>query len=237
MRSDATVELPAGWGCLDYQGGLLLMRNETLIERGFRLQACSKEPWTAAWLKRLRPGDRLFNVGACVGSYTLIAAHRGADVVAVEANPTNAARLAQNVAANGLGERVTLVLGACGPSEVAQGAWLPTFKAGTADVKLGKPHAKGVQLPGVTLDGLADHLGRPTHLLIDVDGGERDVLRGGAEALAGVKEVLIEVSKDPTIAKECTALLAAAGLHEVCRWETRGGVEIQDVWYGLFRRV
>lgn len=237
MAADAATGLPPGWGCLDYQGGVLLMRGETLIERGFRLRACEKEPWTADWLNTLERGDLLVNVGANVGSYALIAAHRGVQVVAVEANPTNAARLAQNVAANGFGELVTLVLGACGPSEVAQGTWLPTFTAGTADVQIGRPHPRGVLLPGVTLDGLAEQYGQPTHLLIDVDGAEREVLRGSAEALAGVREVLIEISQDAAVSKGCVEILNAAGLSEVGRWDTRGGQPIEGVWYGLFRRV
>lgn len=213
------------------------MGGDTLVERHWRQHACEKEPWTAAWLDTLGPDDRLVNVGANVGSYALIAVYRGADVLAVEAHPTNAARLAENVAANRLGQRVTLVLGVCGPTVMPRGTWVKHFDPGVADIQIVEPHPKGVILPGVTLDELAEVYGQPTHMLIDVDGGEVDVLRGGAEALAGVRDVMIEISTDPAISKGCTALLEVAGLVMVERWDTRDGVSIPDVWYGLFRRA
>lgn len=225
------------WSYLDYPGAKILMRNETVIERAFRLRACEKEPWSAAWLDTLGPGDLLFNIGACVGSYALIAAHRGARVVAVEASPVNAARLAENVAANRLGDLVTLLLGVCGPTVEPYGTWQANPIAGAADIKIGNPHPKGIMLPGLTLDELTEIYGQPSHLLIDVDGGELDVLRGGAEALKGVQDVMIEVSRDQCIENGCSKALSDSGLtlHDV--WGERNGAPIEGVTYGRYRRV
>lgn len=225
------------WAKLDWDGGIIWMRAETPIERRYRLNACGKEPWTAEWVSALGSGDRLVNVGANVGSYALIAAHRGADVICVEANPVNAARLSENATANGLGERATLVLGVCGPSEQAQAVALVSTTAGAADIAVGEEGRRSIWLPGVTLDGLAELYGQPTHLLIDVDGGELDVLRGGVETLGRVDSVMIEISREPRLTDGCVKALNAAGMSEVGRWDTRGGQPIQDVWYGLFRRV
>ena len=227
------------WGKLDWPDGHIWLRAETEIERRYRIRACSKEPWTAEWVSALGPGDRLVNVGANVGSYALIAAHRGADVICVEANPVNAAHLAENVVANPLQGRVSLVLGICGPSEQAREI-APSFVAGGANSVIdpvGSGYGKTVWLPGVTLDGLAELHGWPTHLLIDVDGGELDVLRGGTETLARVDSVMIEISRDERLTAGCVQALNAAGLSEASRWDTRGGQPIQGVWYGLFRRV
>lgn len=225
------------WAKLDWRDGIIWMRAETPIERRYRVRACGKEPWTAEWVSALGSGDRLVNVGANVGSYALIAAHRGADVLCVEANPANAARLAENAAGNGLGARIMLVLGVCGPSEQAQPVALASQTAGTADIGVGEDGRHSIWLPGVTLDGLGELHGWPTHLLIDVDGGELDVLRGGAEALARASSVLIEISREQRLTDGCVQALNAAGLREADRWDTRGGQPIQGVWYGLFRRV
>lgn len=238
---DASVSAPAatappGWGYLDYPGGQILMRAETSVERLWRLRACAKEPWTLDWLEALGPGDLLVNVGACVGSYALIAAHRGARVVAIEASPINGARLAENVAENDLGELVTLIVGACGPTEMSLGAAWGNYVAGGANIVIGRTEQRGIILPGVTLDGLADTYGQPTHLLIDVDGGELDVLRGGGEALRGVRSVMLECSTEPRIAEGCAAILREAGLPETERWDHRGSLPIEGVFYSLHRR-
>lgn len=229
------------WRQLDYDGGIIMMRCESAIERAYRVRACEKEPWTAAWLDTINPGDRLFNIGANVGSYALIAAFRGADVVAVEAHPINVAKLAKNAIANGLGGAITVVLAACSATVETWMAEYGRYAPGVADLKL-TPFApserlrQGIRIPGTTLDELAESYGQPTHLLIDVDGGEVDVLRGGAETLKGVASVMIEVSTRGDVGKTCTALLEAAGLMLAKRWDTRGGVTIPDVWYAEFRR-
>jgi FkbM family methyltransferase len=225
---------PPGMAHLDYPDADVLMWAQTVVERRWRVKACAKEPWTAEYVAALGPDDLLFNVGACVGSYALIAASRGARVVAVEASPVNAARLAQNVAANGYGDLVTVVLAVCGPSEQAMGVGLGSGFAGAADVEIG---GHGITLPGVTLDGLADVHGRPTALLIDVDGGELDVLRGGAEVLADLGSVLLEVSRDPRISDGCMALLRAAGLPSIEQWSKRNGQTIEGVYYSQHRRA
>ena len=249
MTSD-TVGDRREWGFLD-SPVIIAMRADTAIEREFRLKACAKEPWTADWLATLGTGDLLFNIGANVGSYALLAAARGASVLAVEPHPINVDHLARNAIVNGLGGSqsygpgcgaITVVLAACGPTVQPWLAGYGRFEAGMADLKL-RPVASGEQLasaitiPGTTLDDLAEAYGQPTHLLIDVDGAEREVLRGGAEMLPRVHEVMIEISTDPTISAGCVALMNAAGLSEIGRWDTRGGHQIEDVWYGLYRRA
>lgn len=224
---------PHGWEYLDYSDADLLMRAETAVERRWRVQACAKEPWTAAYVAGLGPADLMFNIGACVGSYALIAASRGARVVCVEASPVNAARLAQNVAANGLGDLVTVVLGVCGPTEQPMSVGLGSGMEGAADVEIG---GNGVLLPGVTLDGLAEIHGFPTALLVDVDGGELDVLRGGTETLARLGSALLEVSREPRITKGCDALLTGGGLRPAAEWTERSGVRIEGVYYAEYRR-
>lgn len=65
------------------------------------------------WLRNaLHPGDSFVDVGANMGFFSLFAATRGAQIVAIEANPVLQARFATNCALNDL--PVTLIRGAVG---------------------------------------------------------------------------------------------------------------------------
>lgn len=67
--------------------------------------------------ERLGPGSVFIDIGANVGIYALLAARAGARVLAIEPQPVVFARLAFNIAAAGLGERVTAVEGALADRE------------------------------------------------------------------------------------------------------------------------
>src|SRR3990167_6293770 len=101
-------------GRLDYPEASLLPygRTKLLMEvhsgqegmriANMRLGACTKEPWTVALIESMAPGEVFWDVGACVGSYTMIAAARGLQVVAFEPSPANYAELCRNLAHNAL---------------------------------------------------------------------------------------------------------------------------------------
>jgi len=56
----------------------------------------------------ITPGCVVLDVGANVGIYTLLAAKRGAKVLAIEADPQNVERLRHHVHLNGFDDRVTI---------------------------------------------------------------------------------------------------------------------------------
>lgn len=60
------------------------------------------------FLSALRPGGTVLDVGANIGIYSLLASKRGARVIAIEADPTNAQALRQNLERNRLTDRVHL---------------------------------------------------------------------------------------------------------------------------------
>jgi FkbM family methyltransferase len=67
----------------------------------------TKEPDTIAWLCRMKRGEVLFDVGANMGQYALIAAARGLTVHAFEPESQNFALLMRNIYLNDMGDRVT----------------------------------------------------------------------------------------------------------------------------------
>ena len=85
---------------LDYPGAKILMEAETQQEMGYRIHSCQKEPWTVAMIERMQPGDVLYDIGANVGAYTLVAAALHHRVVAIEPGYANYARLCQNPTMN-----------------------------------------------------------------------------------------------------------------------------------------
>jgi hypothetical protein len=93
---------------LDYDEARIELRARTRRER-YRLDAVAKKPWTVEWIDgSMRPGECLYDVGANVAAYSLIAAigPARAFVVAFEPGFANYATLCENVVQNRAGDRV-----------------------------------------------------------------------------------------------------------------------------------
>lgn len=144
-------------------------------------------------LHLLRAGDLFADIGANVGSYTVLAAGvRGARVVAVE--PGSAARvaLARNVALNRLGDRVSV-------QSVALGASVGrlAFSTGqdTTNHVLNDSEERHQQVRQTTADTLfIDET--PLAMKLDVEGYEAAVLAGARVTLADprLKALIIELN-------------------------------------------
>lgn len=238
-------QAPAGWKYLDYPTKALLIQATTKWEKGFRAEACAKEPWTVTWIEAMQAGrDVLWNVGANVGSYALIAGSRGIPTMAIEPGYASFAALCNNVLANRLERLITPICAALALDvDVTPLAYRST-EAGAASHAFGStdaPKAVGT-LPTLTLsldmlDLMVKLRGapRPTHLLIDVDGAEALVLRGGSVVLTEhVRSVMIEVQHD--LAEEIGSLLASFGYAERERFTERKGLPLGQCWYAIFER-
>lgn len=133
-------------------------------------------------LHALRETDLFLDVGANIGSYTILASGAaGARSIAVEPVPATFAHLRTNIALNGLEGRVRSWQGG-----LADKAGSLTFTSGLDTVNhvlAAGEQAAGVEVPVMTLDEL---LGgeAPTLIKIDVEGYERPVLAGAQRTLA-----------------------------------------------------
>lgn len=165
----------------------------------------TKEPETVDWLlHRFRPGDVLFDVGANIGIYTLLAASHnpGGTVIAIEPMPANAARLCDNVTLNALVNVTSCCLGASARAGIADfhlasleaGSSMHSFGDGEMTREFGENVAMRLAVPVTTVDLLAERFGTPALMKIDVDGAEDDVLRGAAAVLrnASLRSLLVE---------------------------------------------
>ena len=218
----------------------LLMECDNELEELMRVVACAKEPLTVALIEGLPAGSILWDVGANVGSYTLLAAALGLGVVAFEPVPENFAALSRNLALNNLLKEVVLL-----PIGLGQGhglLWLHRgdMRAGAASHTIDAQdlHAKGELhrqlIPVMSMDDALEYfnLPPPTAIKLDVDGFEIQVLAGAEKTLAlpSLGQLLIELhdSWDGYL----TGWLAERGWQVAETWEHRG-----PIYYGRFERV
>ena len=209
----------------------------------------TKEPETLSWIEGFSSGDTLLDVGANIGVFSLYAASRGCEVVAVEPDALNFALLNENIRLNSATHlmRVTaypLALhNALSVSQlnVTSGEWgsaLSSFDRavdykGSSFTPL---HSQGSI--GMSLDEFVDMLGfQPSHLKVDVDGNELFVLQGARSTLGGPKlrSLLIELDERRTDYRECLRLLTHSGFKLVEK--TQGAAVSTGVFAGSYNHI
>jgi FkbM family methyltransferase len=158
----------------------------------------------------LRAGDLFADVGANVGSYTVLASGvTGCRTVAFEPDPTTAAALERNIILNKISEQVELRISAVGDrdGEARFSVGLDTQNHVVTDA-----NGIGRFVPMQTLDRVLFASGRiPSLIKIDVEGYEGEVLRGACAVLAApeLKGVLTE-NRRPTVVE----MLKSTGMTE-----------------------
>ncbi|MBS1527499.1 MAG: FkbM family methyltransferase, partial [Bacteroidetes bacterium] len=145
----------------------------------------------------LRPEDTFFDIGANVGSYTLLASgYCGADTMAFEPAHSTFEILSRNVALNQLSHHVRLIHAAVGASDGTIAFTSDEDTTNHAVAEGEKPSKERVvQIPMVTIDSVA--IANPPSLLkIDVEGYETEALRGMKNTLDNpwLKAIIIELN-------------------------------------------
>jgi len=140
----------------------------------------------------LRPGERMTDVGANIGVYTVLAAGVcGAAVAAVEPSAATLPHLADNIALNGIGGLVSVHAVALG---AAPGVVRLSARRGAANRVLLPGEADAAEeVPVTTLEALGP---APLLLKLDVEGYEETILRGAPKTLAdpALRAVIVETN-------------------------------------------
>lgn len=162
-------------------------------------------------LHLLRAGDLFFDIGANIGSYTLLAAgHCGASCWSFEPAAETRPLLVENIRLNRMEDRVRVFDCALG----AQDGEI-SFSAGedAGNRVVAADYSGAVQTVAVRrLDGLIGDA-RPVMMKIDVEGHEAEVFSAAEETLGRDSLLAIEIE---TITPEVEALLSRHGF--VRRW-------------------
>lgn len=151
----------------------------------------------------LRTGDAFVDVGANIGYFSLLCADAVGDegaVLSIEASPSIHARLVDNLARNGVSDRVTTKHIAASDREGSLTVYLgPQFNEGFTTTVATRGLAAEVEVPCAPLSDIvpAELVGRVRLMKIDVEGAEPDVVKGLAPLLERLPDdvvVLLEVS-------------------------------------------
>lgn len=227
---------------LDYPGAGIRMRPATRTIARLRLTPVAKEPWTVTWIEQnLGEGDVLYDIGANVGDYALIAGKCGggrATVIAIEPGAANYATLCENIVLNDLTDAVIPLPVVLGDATRMGTLGYSKLEAGSANHRLDADSSAAYVQPVLvmTVDDLVERYGlpRPTLIKLDVDGAEAAVLAGARATLArpDVRSLIVEVETSNT-----DAVLKELEMFELVeRFDERDGQPLPNVWYGVFTR-
>src|SRR5687768_14536141 len=154
-------------------------------------------PVQETFRRHLAPGAVVYDVGANVGFFSLLAARLvgpSGHVYAFEPAPANAATVRANAAVNGL-DRVTVLEVAVGAAPGRAALSVPA-DASWAFLERYAPDRRPpetVDVEVAALDGLVDDgaLPPPQLVKVDVEGGELDVIAGMSRTLRRHRPVLV----------------------------------------------
>jgi len=194
---------------MDYASHEIYLHIDSTIEYWARRNACMKEPETVRWIEEfIGSGEVVFDVGANVGSYSLlIEKHTGghAKVYAFEPTFANFAQLNRNIHLNRCGGYIIPLCIALASqtgivimnySSLLPGAAL--HAVGTAVDNKGGTFKPAFRQPVMSYrmdDLVGQFVEQPNHIKLDVDGIELDVLKGAERTLAdpALKTILVEL--------------------------------------------
>jgi len=238
---------------LDYAAHPVRLLATSPMERKWRARSCKKEPWTVAWIEEsMSGGGVLYDVGANVGTFSLVAAKvcaRRGTVVAFEPGFASYAHLCGNIVLNRCEAIIIPVpLAVAGANGLGSFRYLSLdpgqsrhdFKPDAWDADEADTPKRYLQpMLSMTLDSAIStfSLPAPNHLKVDVDGGEIEVLRGAAQTLASptLHSILIEIDESQT--EQVMAMLDRSGFALARTHKGKHGKDaVTRVWYGVFQR-
>jgi FkbM family methyltransferase len=238
---------------LDYATHPVRLLATSPMERKWRAKSCKKEPWTVAWIEEsMGGGGVLYDVGANVGTFSLVAAKvcaRRGTVVAFEPGFASYAHLCGNIVLNRCEAIIIPVpLAVAGTNGLGSFRYLSLdpgqsrhdFKQGAWDAdEADTPKRYHQPVLSMTLDSAIStfSLPAPNHLKVDVDGGEIEVLQGAAHTLASpaLRSILIEIDESQT--DQVMAILDRSGFALARTHNGKHGKDAATrVWYGVFQQ-
>jgi FkbM family methyltransferase len=178
----------------------------------------------------LRPGDRVLDIGACMGVVSLTAARivGAANVVAFEPNPQAATVARANFERNGLPVRLVQQAVGAAAGQVQLGIGRGSWLGGSVTLSYEGGYSVAVEVAPIA--ELVEAF-RPTVLVMDAEGFEGEILP--ACPLGHLRAVVVEFHAYPLGAERVAALrrlLQAAGFGAKPGFGNPGGTVSTEVW-------
>ena len=195
-------------------GNLLLdasCKYSVALVGGDRNTVENNEPDTTKWIYSMQDGACLWDIGSNVGIYGLLACMNSTvRVVAFEPAASNFAILNRNIELNNFDERFQTYciafsehtkLDSLNLSDTSAASSMHGFGTESDQFERAIRTKFRQGCIGFSIDDFVDTFAPPlpTHIKIDVDGLEPDILRGGKHTLSdtSVKSVIVEVEEKP----------------------------------------
>lgn len=202
-----------------------LPHTANFVIRDFRtLQKGTREPELYAWIREMPENSVMFDVGSSYGQEAVYAGVLGHKVIAFNGDPQGTYFLSVNAQLNDEAD-ITPVAALVGADEKL----IDISFASNRFYMRGRPKYWDIslQIPSVSLDTYVRQYGvTPTHLKIDVDGAETDVLKGAVGVLADPRLRDIFIETDANTHDECVALLKGVGFELIGTYERPD----RDLW-------
>lgn len=160
-----------------------------------------KEPETIAWINSfVGVGDTFFDIGANVGCYSLYCAHKHNESLTYAFEPFygNASKLMQNVELN-LFENVIVVPFGISNIDKIDILGMVSREAGHSGSQISIHGLQDNLIPVLKIDTFCKLFDEyPTHIKIDIDGQEPQVIEGALQTIYDdtCQSVLVEINKD-----------------------------------------
>jgi FkbM family methyltransferase len=184
------IEMRPGWSLRCHPGAY-----------GFAYWAQDADPEQVAefngFISSCRSEMVLFDIGAHFGLFSLAALHYGgasAKAIAVDPSATATRMMGIQAHLNEVSQRLSIVQAAVGESTDWHEMVTVGVMSGGYLVAAGKDHPPSeiTRAPATTLDKLVENFGAlPTHIKVDVEGFEAEVLKGGSHVLSQLKAPLL----------------------------------------------
>lgn len=171
----------------------------------------AKEPETLEWIDGFSPEDVLYDIGANVGIYTVYAAVTGKarKILAFEPESQNYALLNENVFINNIEDKVVCLNIALSNVDRLDYLYVSSFSPGEAMHSFAAPlDFRKNETPKAFRQGIISYsldsfiktydAEFPSHIKIDVDGLEKEIIDGARETLGDprLKSLLIEINEE-----------------------------------------
>src|SRR4030095_460307 len=213
---------------LDYPSQKIVLDIDSQIETYSRLKSCGKEPETVRWIETfLKEGEVLFDIGANVGAYSLVASKSkkgNITIYAFEPSYPNFYKLCKNVCLNKCQTSIVPLnlalsnvtqLGELTYSSLLSGAALHSFDKKSNFSTQVSPLSYRQTTMSMRIDDLIEmfDVKVPNHLKLDVDGIELSILQGASRTLqkSSVKSILVELEPKSETSTNIIELLRSNG--------------------------
>jgi len=205
------------------------------LHDNIRLSSCKKEPDTVKWIEGFDKNDTAFDIGANIGAYSLIMGKYAKRVFAFEPSVFTFSTLAKNIYTNKASNVIPVNMALSERKKIGEFAY-SSIDIGSSvhglDVTLEKEAYRQKILSYSIDDFVADFgIETPSHIKLDVDGTEFDILKGAVKTISAkaFKSLMVEADDKR---KEIFNFLGLFGLTQKAKYH----IGTADMFNYLFVR-